>query len=103
MSCLVQKLLKQEFDFSEDESVVLARNKEPWPKDDAEAAKLWRARVKYELLQGKLTKEKPEETIGVVQRRYQRLEKTMGELRAKRSFKCIFLHWPTLTIRIPIT
>jgi carboxyl-terminal processing protease len=80
---LVQKMLKQEFDFSEDESVVLARNKEPWPKDDAEAAKLWRARIKYELLQGKLTKEKPEETIGVVQRRYQRLEKTMSELESE--------------------
>jgi carboxyl-terminal processing protease len=77
---LVNKLLKQEFDFSQDESVVLARNKEPWPKDDAESAKLWRQRIKYELLQGKLNKEKPEETIGVVQRRYQRLEKTMGEL-----------------------
>lgn len=77
---LVQKLLKQNFDFSEDESVILARNKEPWPKDDAEAAKLWRQRVKYELLQGKLNKEKPEETLGIVQRRYTRLEKTMSEL-----------------------
>src|SRR5687767_8340964 len=77
---LVQKLLKQEFDFTAEESFMLTRNKEPWPKDDAEAAKLWRQRIKYELLQGRLAKEKPEETLGVIQRRYNRLEKTMTEL-----------------------
>ena len=53
---LVQKLLKQEFDFSEDDEFVVARNKEPWPKDDAESAKLWRQRIKYELLQARLAR-----------------------------------------------
>jgi carboxyl-terminal processing protease len=77
---LVQKLLKQEFDFNEDDLFTVARNKEPWPKDDAEAAKLWRQRIKYELLQARLAKEKPEETIGLISRRYNRLEKTMREL-----------------------
>jgi carboxyl-terminal processing protease len=77
---LVQKLLKQEFDFTEDESFIVARNEEPWPKDDAEAAKLWRKRIKYELLQARLAKEKPEETVGLISRRYNRLEKTMKEL-----------------------
>jgi carboxyl-terminal processing protease len=77
---LVQKLLKQEFDFTEDDNFIVARNKEPWPKDDAEAAKLWRQRVKYELLQGRLSKEKPEETIGLISRRYNRLEKIMSEM-----------------------
>jgi carboxyl-terminal processing protease len=76
---LVQKLLKQEFDFSEDETFVVVRNKEPWPKDDAEAAKLWRQRIKHELLQARLNKEKPEEAIGLISRRYHRLEKTMSE------------------------
>jgi carboxyl-terminal processing protease len=76
---LVQKLLKQDFDFKEDESFILARNKEPWPKDDLDAAKLWRQRVKYELLQSRLNKEKPEEAIGLISRRYNRLEKTMTE------------------------
>src|SRR5688572_21055157 len=76
---LVQKLLKQEFDFTEEESFVAARNKEPWPKDDLEAAKLWRQRVKYELLTSRLAKEKPEEAIGLISRRYTRLEKTMTD------------------------
>ncbi|MGN6385541.1 MAG: S41 family peptidase, partial [Verrucomicrobiota bacterium] len=77
---LAQKLLKQDFDFTKDESILLSRNKEPWPKDDAEAAKLWRQRIKYELLQAHLAKEKPEETVGLISRRYNRLEKTMSEL-----------------------
>lgn len=77
---LVQKLLKQEFDFTEDEDFVVARNKEPWPKDDAESAKLWRQRIKWELLQAKLAKEKPEETLGLISRRYDRLERTMKAL-----------------------
>ena len=77
---LVQKLLKQEVDFTEDDSFAVNRNKEPWPKDDAEAAKLWRQRIKYELLQARLAKEKPEETLGLISRRYDRLERTMKEL-----------------------
>jgi carboxyl-terminal processing protease len=77
---LVQKLLKQEFDFTENDEFVVARNKEPWPKDDAESAKLWRQRIKYELLQSRLAKEKPEETLGLISRRYHRLERTMKEL-----------------------
>lgn len=77
---LVQKLLKQEFDYTEDESFIAQRNKEPWPEDDAASAKLWRQRIKYELLQARLAKEKAEETIGLISRRYNRLEKTMTEL-----------------------
>ena len=80
---LVQKLLKQEFDFTEDESFVAVRNKEPWPKDDAAAAQLWRQRIKWELLQGRLAKEKPEETLGLISRRYNRLERTMKELKSE--------------------
>ena len=77
---LVQKLLKQEFDFTQDDEFIVARNEEPWPADDLEAAKLWRKRIKYELLQGRLAKEKPEETIGLISRRYNRLENTMRDL-----------------------
>ena len=77
---LVQKLLNREFDFSVEESFTPVRNELPWPQDDAEAAKLWRQRIKYELLQGRLSKEEPEETVGLIKRRYERLERTMGEL-----------------------
>jgi carboxyl-terminal processing protease len=76
---LVEKLLEDKYDFTSDESVLPNRNKAPWPKDDAEAKELWRLRIKYELLQGKLSKEKPEETLKTISRRYARLEKTMKE------------------------
>ena len=81
---LVEKLLEQEFDFTIDESFTPIRNDLPWPKDDAESAKLWRQRIKYELLQGRLSKEKPEETLGLIDRRYKRLAKTMREMGEER-------------------
>ena len=74
---LVEKLVKQEHDFTKDETFSTARNKAPFPKDEAEAAELWRLRIKFELLQSRLNKEKPEEAADVIARRYARLEKTM--------------------------
>jgi carboxyl-terminal processing protease len=59
----VQKVLQEEFDFTKDETFQPSRNKSPWPKDSAEAGELWRTRIKFELLQGRLAKEKPEETL----------------------------------------
>jgi carboxyl-terminal processing protease len=53
---LVERLLKQDFDFTVDESYIPARNKEPWPKDDVQAEELWRLRIKGELLQDRLAK-----------------------------------------------
>ncbi|MBI3416495.1 MAG: carboxy terminal-processing peptidase [Verrucomicrobia bacterium] len=76
----VQKRLKGPFDFTTDESFLISRNKAPWPKDRAEADELWQARVKWDLLQGKLAKEKPEETLKLVTKRYNRLVKNMTEL-----------------------
>ena len=76
----VQKRLKEPFDFTTDESFLISRNKAPWPKDRAEADELWQTRVKWELLQGKLAKEKPEETLRTVTKRYNRLVKNMREL-----------------------
>lgn len=74
-----QELLKQPADFTVDESFTLQRDKLPWPKDRAEAEDLWRLRVKYDLLQGRLAKDKPEEVVERLQRRYQRLLKTTAE------------------------
>ncbi|MEK7674246.1 MAG: carboxy terminal-processing peptidase [Verrucomicrobiota bacterium] len=79
----VEKLLQESFDFSKDDTFLPARNKAPWPDNEAEAEQLWRTRIKYELLQGRLTKEKPEETLKTISRRYQRLEKTMREFEAE--------------------
>ena len=77
---LAQKLLKEKYDFTEKDSVIAARNKLPWPKNEADREEIMRKRIKYELLQGKLNKEKPEETLSLLSKRYNRLLKNMKEL-----------------------
>jgi carboxyl-terminal processing protease len=53
----VEELLDSPFDFTKEESYQPSRNKEPWPKDDAEARDLWRRRIKGELLQDRVAKQ----------------------------------------------
>jgi carboxyl-terminal processing protease len=54
----VEGLLKQDrFKLNGDERIQLDRRHAPWPKDLAEAQKLWRQRLDYEYLQQKLDKE----------------------------------------------
>lgn len=53
-----EKLLKEtEFDFSKDESVMLSRKNAPWPKNDKEAADLWRLQIKEAVLAEVLRRE----------------------------------------------
>lgn len=82
----VTTLLKEPMDFSKKESFNPVRDELPWPKTADEANELWRKRVKFELLADRLTYakagEKPdpkkvEESVGKIQRRYDRLLKTM--------------------------
>jgi carboxyl-terminal processing protease len=49
-----RNLLKQDIDFSVQESYSLLRDKEPWPQSEAERNELWRKRVKSDWLRLKL-------------------------------------------------
>ncbi|MFT4182550.1 MAG: carboxy terminal-processing peptidase [Rhizobium sp.] len=49
-----RSLLNQKFDFSVQEDYPLQRDKEPWPKSEAESNDLWRKRVKNDWLRLKL-------------------------------------------------
>ncbi len=51
---LADKLIDQEFDFTEDESIVVDGDDLAWATSTAEVNDRWRKRVKYELLQLKL-------------------------------------------------
>ena len=82
----VTALLEKPMDFSKKESFNPVRDELPWPKTADEANELWRKRVKFELLADRLTYakagEKPdpkkvEESTSKIQRRYDRLLKTM--------------------------
>lgn len=77
---LVKELLQQKFDFTTNESIVVDRSKAAWPADDAEAKTLWQQRVKYELLQEELNKKKPADAIRLIDRRYERLLRSVHEM-----------------------
>jgi carboxyl-terminal processing protease len=53
-----EKLLSgSEFEFTADESVMLSRKDAPWPRDEAEAAGLWRLQIKEAVLSEVLRRE----------------------------------------------
>jgi carboxyl-terminal processing protease len=76
----VNELLpKEEQEFTTDERIILNRKDLPRPKDLEEAKQLWRERLRYEILQEKLNKEKPEEIVKIITRRYARMLRTLKE------------------------
>ncbi|MCC6235285.1 MAG: carboxy terminal-processing peptidase [Verrucomicrobiales bacterium] len=76
---LAQKLLTQPFEFTADERFNPQRDKAPWPKDAAEADDLWTRRVRFDVLQGRLANDKPEEVVSKLAKRYLRMLKTMKD------------------------
>ncbi|MCX7872098.1 MAG: carboxy terminal-processing peptidase [Verrucomicrobiae bacterium] len=70
----------ERFTFDTDERILVNRKDQPRPADLDEAKKLWRDRVRYEYLQEKLNKEKPEEIIKIITRRYNRQWRTLREI-----------------------
>jgi len=78
----VKELLTENFDFTKDESIEINRAKAPWPKDEADADRLWRLRIKGELLQEKLSDHPIDPTdtpVKVLTRRYDQLLRNLHE------------------------
>jgi carboxyl-terminal processing protease len=83
----VDEILKGEFDFTKKERFLTIRTKEPWPKDNAAARKLWHSRIKLEVLNDILALDKndtakpdPKKLAASrekISRRYDRLLKRM--------------------------
>jgi carboxyl-terminal processing protease len=59
---LVDELLKEKFTFDTDETLLKNREESVWPSNEAEARKLWRRWIKFELLQERLTQRKGEDS-----------------------------------------
>lgn len=77
----VAELLETErFEFTGDDRYNLNRKEAPRPKDLAEAKQLWRQHLRYEVLQEKLAKEKPEEIAKKIARRYARILRMYQDL-----------------------
>jgi carboxyl-terminal processing protease len=75
----VRQVTAAPVDFSADEMMVIDRHEAPWPAPGPEMTDLWRKRVKYELLQERLAKTKPEEQAKTVLTRYERLRRSYSE------------------------
>jgi carboxyl-terminal processing protease len=75
----IKELVKQPMDFKTNDTVLLSRQKAPWPKDDAEADELWRKRIENELLQEKLAEHPIEPGPKLIERRYDRMLRSVHE------------------------
>ncbi len=77
-----QALKNETFTFMADDEYAVDRKKEPRPESPEAAKRLWRDRLRYEYLQEKLNKKKPEGKDGIVatiNRRYARLSRTLHD------------------------
>ena len=75
----IKELVTEEYRFDEDDALVLDRHEAPWPATVAEQRTLLRQRVKYELLEERLNKEKHEEALKTITRRYDRILRALHE------------------------
>lgn len=75
----IKELVKQPMDFKTNDTVLLSRQKAPWPKDEAEADELWKKRIENELLQEKLSEHPIEPGPKLVERRYDRMLRSIHE------------------------
>jgi carboxyl-terminal processing protease len=76
MQYVVDKLVGENFDYSKDEYYETDRDKEPWPKNDAELNEIWRKVIKSQALSLKLTGKTPAEISKTLKERYDRLIKS---------------------------
>ena len=74
-----QWLAKDKFAFKSDHTIMINRQKAPWPKDEAEADQLWHDRLENELLTLKLAKHPLEPPVKVVTRRYDQFLHSLQE------------------------
>lgn len=72
-------LKKNDFKFTDNESLDLDRKNAPAPKTLEEARALWDKRLRYEYLQEKLSKTKPEDIAKTLTKRYNRMSRTVHE------------------------
>src|SRR5471032_469013 len=66
-----RELLKTKFDFTQDESYQLDREKAAWPKNDDEVRDLWRKRVKNDWLRLKLAGKEDKSIRETLDKRYE--------------------------------
>jgi len=82
------------FDFTKDEYLDEDREKAAWPKDDAEAAELWRLRIKAAVLNLKLAGKQPDKIVELLQKRFKNQLSRIEQLNSEDAYQ---LYMNTLT------
>lgn len=90
-------LLKQGFDFQQNESYQYAREKEAWPKTEAEMRELWRKRVKNDWLRLKLAGKDDKGVVEILDKRYDNFLKRIGRVKSADAFQS-FMNAYTMAI-----
>jgi carboxyl-terminal processing protease len=73
------ELVRSTFTFASDGTMLADRREAAWPADEAAARGLWRKRIEFDLLQGKLDAAKPEDSAKDIRKNYDRLLENYNE------------------------
>ncbi len=80
-------LLKEGFNFQQKESYQFDREKEAWPKSEAEMRELWRKRVKNDWLRLKLAGKDERSIVDTLDKRYENSQKRVGRVKSEDAFQ----------------
>ena len=80
-------LLKQGFDFTQNENYRYRRDKEPWLRSEDEARELWRKRVKNDWLELKLAGKDDGSIVDTLDRRYENFLKRLARYKSENVFQ----------------
>ncbi|HEY5930551.1 MAG TPA: carboxy terminal-processing peptidase, partial [Burkholderiales bacterium] len=80
-------LLKTGFDFQKNESYQFAREKEAWPKTEAEMNELWRKRVKNDWLRLKLAGKDDKAIVDILDKRFDGFRKRLSQATSADAFQ----------------
>jgi len=90
-------LLEKGFDFRQNESYQYAREKEAWPKTEAEMRELWRKRVKNDWLRLRLAGKDDKQIAAILDKRYDAFLKRIGQVKSADAFQ-IYMNAYTMAI-----
>jgi carboxyl-terminal processing protease len=80
-------LLKNGFDFQQNESYQFSREKEAWPKTESEMRELWRKRVKSDWLRLKLAGKDDKSIVEILDKRYDNYLKRIARVKSADAFQ----------------
>jgi len=76
---VIKSMLEKDFEFDKDEHYYINRNREPWPKSEAQLNDIWRRRLKEEIIRFRLQGREKKDYLEVLNKRYDRLRKQIDE------------------------